>query len=76
MTRDEEWLAKYYEYANFIKTNGRCPSKHFLEEHQLHSWWKHNRQLLNAGAMKLERRELFARLVTLADGNRHVNQYE
>jgi hypothetical protein len=33
MTRDEEWLAKYYEYANFIKTNGRCPSKHFLEEH-------------------------------------------
>ena len=76
MTQDEIWLAKYYEYANFIKTNGRCPSKHFLEEHQLHSWWKHNRQLLNAGAMKLERRELFARLVALVEDNRHVNQYE
>jgi hypothetical protein len=75
MTQDEKWMARYQEYANFIKDNGRCPSKHFEAEHQLHSWWKNNRKLLNAGKMKMKRREMFEKLVLLAESHRHINQY-
>ncbi len=76
MTQDEMWKARCDEYAAFIETNGRCPSKHFPEERNLHSWWKHNRKLINANAMRADRVERFKELVALAESHRHVNQYQ
>jgi len=75
MTQDELWMAQYNEYAAFIKTNHRCPSKHHIEEHKLYSWWKHSRKLLSAGTMKDDRVEKFKELIALAEANRHVNQF-
>ena len=75
MTQDEIWQARCREYADFIKTNHRCPSKHYPEERNLHSWWKHTRKLVNADAMRPDRLPDFRRLIALAEEHRHVNQY-
>ncbi|MBR1785277.1 MAG: hypothetical protein IJ760_07590 [Bacteroidales bacterium] len=75
MTQDEKWMARYREYTKFIKANHRNPSKHYAEEMHMHSWWKHNRKLLNAGTLKDHRKEKFMKLIALAESNRHVNQY-
>lgn len=40
---------------SFIEANHRNPSKHRIEEHDMLNFIKHNRKLVNAGAMKLER---------------------
>ena len=76
MTQDEKWQAKYEEVVGFIKTNHRNPSKHRLEEHNMLSWLKHQRKLLNAGQMKEERVEMFERLQALVEQYRRVNQYQ
>lgn len=51
MTQDEMWEARYIKYASFIKTNGRCPSKHRQDECNPHSWYN-NRKLMNAFGLK------------------------
>ncbi|MBR1766514.1 MAG: hypothetical protein IJ745_05690 [Bacteroidales bacterium] len=76
MTRDQLWQSKYDQYADFVKTQHRCPSKHFDDERTLYSWWKQNRKKMNAGTMKPSRLVLFNRLVALAEQHRHVNQYQ
>ena len=76
MTQDERWLEKYNEVKNFIETNKRNPSKHRIEEHLMLNFIKHNRKLLNAGAMKPERVEKFNELLALGETFRHVNQYQ
>ena len=55
MTQDELWLAKWQEAIDFLETNHRKPSKFIPEERNLRSWWKHNKKLMNAGELKLER---------------------
>ena len=76
MTQEEKWLAKYDEVVAFIKTNKRNPSKHSDEERGRYlNWLKHNRMLYAAGEMKGERVERFKELLTLAEQNKHVNQY-
>ena len=76
MTQEEKWLAKYDEVVAFIKTNKRNPSKHSDEERGRYlNWLKHNRKLYAAGEMKGERVERFKELLTLAEQNKHVNQY-
>lgn len=75
MTQDEIWKARCLEYAVFIEKYHRCPSKHYPEERNLHSWWKHARKLLNAGTLRPDRVEDFKKLLVLAEANRHVNQY-
>ena len=76
MTKDEKWLAKYYEVIDFIKTNKRNPSKYRIEEHLMLNFVKHNRKLLNKGEMKEERKALFLELLDLIEQNKRKNQYE
>ena len=45
-TQDERWMARYRECLRFLEEEGRKPSKHYPEERNLRSWWKHNKKLL------------------------------
>lgn len=75
MTQDEKWLAKYSEVKDFIEVNKRNPSKHRIEEHLMLNFIKHNRKLMNAGAMKLERVEKFNELLAIIEVYKRKNQY-
>ena len=77
MTQDEKWLIKYNEVIGYIKANHRNPSRHNPEERYKYLiWMKHNKKLLNAGALKDERVELFVKLVDLWEECKRVNQYQ
>ena len=76
MTQDEKWLAKYNEVKTFIEENHRNPSKHRIEEHLMLNFVKHNRKLMNAGAMKPERLEKFNQLLAIIEEYKRKNQYE
>jgi hypothetical protein len=76
MTQEERWLKRYEEVVGFIETNKRNPSKHRIEEHDMLNWLKANRKTLNAGKMKLERLEMFRRLLSLMEEYKRKNQYE
>lgn len=76
MTQDEKWLVRYHEVKSFIETNHRNPSKHNPEERfKYYNWFKHNRQLMNAGEMKEDRATLFKKLLVLSEEYKRVNQY-
>lgn len=76
MTQDEKWLAKYNEVVGFIQSNHRNPSRYNPEERFKYcNWIKHNKKLLNSGALKQERVELFERLLSLCEKFKRVNQY-
>lgn len=56
MTQDEKWLIKYNEVVAFIKANKRNPSRHDDQERYRYcNWLKHNKKLMNSGALKEER---------------------
>lgn len=56
MTQDELWRRKYQEVVVFIVKNKRNPSRYDAEERGLYgNWLRHNRKLLKAGEMKVER---------------------
>ena len=76
MTQDERWLEKYNEVKSFIETNKRNPSKFIPEERGLRNWVRHQQKLVNKGDLKPERMELFNHLLSLAEANRHVNQWK
>ena len=76
MTQDERWLTRYNEVKEFIELEHRNPSKYRIEEHDMLNWLKHQRKLMNAGALKPERVELFQRLIELSERYRRKNQYE
>ena len=76
MTQDEKWMAKFNEVKCFIETNKRNPSKHRIEEHLMLNFVKHNRKLMNAGAMKPERLEKFNQLLAIIEEYKRKNQYE
>lgn len=76
MTQDERWQSRYEEVVAFIETNHRNPSKHRIEEHDMLNWHKANRKKMNAEELKPERVEMFKRLLSLAEANRHVNQWK
>lgn len=61
---------------DFINTNKRNPSRYRLEEHNMLSWIKHQRKLINAGKLKAERIEKFNKLLALIEENKRVNQYQ
>lgn len=75
MTQDEKWLAKYNEVKDFIVKSKRNPSKFIPEERGLRNWVRHQQKLMNKDELKAERVELFNHLLSLAEANRHVNQY-
>ena len=60
----------------FMELNHRTPSRYRLEEHDILNWIKHNRKVMNKGEMKEERVEMFKVLLSLAEQNKHVNQYQ
>lgn len=75
MTQEEKWLEHYNEVVDFIETNHRNPSRHFVENRNLLSWVKQQRKLINAGKLKPERIEMFNKLTELWAENKRVNQY-
>ena len=76
MTQEEKWKANYDEVVAFIRENGRNLSKYNLEERRLYTWMKHQRKVMNAGALKAERIEPFKRLLELMEQFKRKNQYE
>ena len=76
MTQDERWKVRCQEVREFIETNHRNPSRHFVENRNLLSWIKHQRKLMNAGTLKPERIEPFKRLLELIEKNKHINQWQ
>jgi len=76
MTQGEKWMARYLEVKDFIETNHRNPSRHFVENRNLLSWMKQQRKLLNKGELKPERVEPFKELLALSERYKHKNQYE
>lgn len=76
MTQDERWLAKFNEVKGFIESNQRNPSKPRIEEHLMLNFIKHNRKLLNAGAMKPERVVKFNQLLETIEEYKRKNQYQ
>ena len=76
MDQETRWLTRYNEVVTFIETNKRNPSRHDPEERYKYlNWMKHNKKLLNAGALKDERVELLGKLVDLCEEYRRVNQF-
>ena len=75
MTQDERWLLRYNEVKAFIEGNKRNPSKHRIEEHDMLSWIKQQRKLVNANALKPERQEPFNKLLALMEQFKRKNQY-
>ena len=73
MTQEERWNNRYEEVKGFIETNKRNPSKHRIEEHNMLSWIKQQRKLVNANALKLERVEPFNKLLELMEQYKRKN---
>lgn len=52
MTHHEQWLKNWRELVDFPETSHRRTSWFIPEEHNLHSWWKHSKKLMNVGEKK------------------------
>lgn len=76
MTQDEKWQNRYNEVRDYIETNHKNPSRHFVENRNLLSWIKQQRKMMNAGTLKPERIEPFKRLLGLIEENKRINQYK
>lgn len=76
MTQEEKWNKRYQEVMEFLEENHRNPSKHYVENRNLLSWVKQQRKLMNAGALKPDRVEVFKKLMEIWEENRRVNQYQ
>lgn len=77
MTQNEAWMTKYNEIVEFIEREHRNPSKYYPEERGRYlNWMKHNRKVMNAGALKPERVEKFRKLLEMMEQHRRKNQYE
>lgn len=75
MDQETRWITRYNEVKMFIEENKRNPSKYIDEERDLRNWVRHQQKLVNKGELKPGRVELFNRLLSLAEANRHVNQW-
>ncbi len=75
MTQDELWPAKWQEAIDSLEVNHRKLSKFVPQEHKLHSWWKCNKKLTNAGELKPKWVGMFKLLLELGEKYKHVNQY-
>ncbi len=76
MTQDERWLERYIGVMDFIELYHRNPSRHRIEKHLMLNFLKHNRKLMNAGALKEDRRELFIKLLELGEQYKRENQWK
>ena len=69
-------MTRYKEVVSFIEANHRNPSKHRIEEHNMLSWIKQQRKLVNVNALKPERVEPFNKLLELIEQFKRKNQYQ
>lgn len=69
-------MERYTEVKAFIESNHRNPSRHRIEELLMLNFLKHNRKLMNAGALKEDRRELFLKLLEFGEKYKRVNQWK
>lgn len=76
MTQDERWIVRYNEVMKFIEDNKRRPSKYNLEEKNAWNWLRHTQKQYGAGDLKVERVEMFKKLLEIAEKYRRVNQYQ
>ena len=60
----------------FIEDNKRRPSKYNLEEKNAWNWLRHTQKQYGAGDLKVERVEMFKKLLEIAEKYRRVNQYQ
>lgn len=63
MNQKEFWSSRWKEIMDFMEEKKRRPSKFIHEEMRMGNRWKHQQKLMNAGALKLDRFELFKRLL-------------
>lgn len=75
MKQDERWIAKYAETMRFLLENHRKSSRYVAEKMDLRNWWKATKKKMKVEELKLERIELFEKLLALAEENKYVNQY-
>ena len=76
MRQEERWMMRYNEVMGFLEKSHRNPSRHRIEEHDMLNWLKANRKVMNKGEMRMERVEMFERLLSLCERYRRKNQYE
>ena len=76
MTQEERWMVRYNEVKEYIESNHRNPSRHYVENRNLLSWVKQQRKLLNAGTLKPDRVEAFKKLLEIWEENKRVNQWQ
>ena len=76
MTQDEKWLKNYHAVMEYMETNKRNPSKYVAEERGLVNWCKHQRKVINAGAMPPDRLKKFEALQELMEKYKRVNQWQ
>ena len=76
MTQEEKWMIHYKEVKTFIETYHRNPSKYVDSERGLRNWVKHQKKLMNAGALEGQRLMMFNELLELSEQYRRKNQYE
>ena len=76
MTQEERWMVRYNEVKEYIESNHRNPSRHYVENRNLLSWVKQQRKLLNAGTLKPDRVEAFKKLLVIWEENKRVNQWQ
>lgn len=75
MKRDDNWNRIYEDVLQYMRQNGRRPSRHRAEDHKMLNWFKHNKKQLVRGDMPLYRQERFRQLVKIAESLTRINQY-
>lgn len=75
MTHDERWMSMWQSYMDFMKENGRRPSKYKPEERTLVNWLKHNRKLVNKGEFPESRKKFLDELLQMGERLHRVNQW-
>lgn len=69
-------MQKFRDVVAFIETNKRNPSKYDDTERGLYcNWIRHNKKLLKAGTLKVDRIELFTQLLSKIEEHKRLNQY-
>lgn len=73
--RDLQWETNYNNITDYVLTNKQRPSKHHLEDAQMHCWLKYNKKMMNAGRMPEYRIKKFNELLALIKKYRRVNSH-
>lgn len=76
MTQDKRWMMRYMEVMEFMETNSRNPSMHFIEDYDMLNWLKTTRKKMNAGELKGDRLVKFKELQVLMEEYKRVNQWK